>query len=31
MEWKSGEWLDYDERKHKIEKINEINTLIDAE
>ncbi|MDX8362458.1 hypothetical protein [Cytobacillus sp. IB215316] len=31
MAWENGEWLDYDERQHKIEEINEIITLIDAE
>ncbi|MGM7684646.1 hypothetical protein ACSVDA_21290 [Cytobacillus sp. Hm23] len=31
MTWEKGEWLDYHERQHKIEEINDIITLIDAE
>ncbi|WP_214482382.1 hypothetical protein [Bacillus sp. SM2101] len=31
MAWENGEWLEYDRRQHKIEEINEIISLIDAE
>ncbi|MFS1516083.1 hypothetical protein V1503_06105 [Bacillus sp. SCS-151] len=31
MAWENGEWIGYDDRQHKIEEINEIITLIDAE
>ncbi|MFS1519391.1 hypothetical protein V1503_23430 [Bacillus sp. SCS-151] len=31
MAWENGEWLEYDQLQHKIEEINDIITLIDAE